>query len=354
MRPSAGTGKRNFRIPVLEILRRTVPGDSDLFELAGRRANRWITRTDMRRGPVRENAAPLLRRAAEAPILQAMEIIGTGKTATVYRFDEGKALKLFNAEYGRPAVEYEMRLAQVAAAYCSSAPKCYGLVKDGDREGLLYEYLPGETLIARLLRNPWSTDRIARILAEEQNRIHQCVAGTLPNEKIRFAKQIDRSAAYLGPIRDEILERLDGLSTESRLCHGDFHPGNIIVGKDGPRVIDWMNGYAGTPLGDVARTYLMIVTPYLPDGLPGYLSPLVWSLKTRLAGRYLAEYRRQSHIDTGGVYAWFAVAAAVRLCDEIDEERKWLLDIIDKSLSGVRFLPSGRSARRAYVSAAKS
>lgn len=38
------------------------------------------------------------------------------------------------------------------------------------------------------------------------------------------------------------------------LCHGDFHPGNILLSNGHTMVIDFMNVYHGDFLYDVART----------------------------------------------------------------------------------------------------
>ena len=36
------------------------------------------------------------------------------------------------------------------------------------------------------------------------------------------------------------------------LCHGDFHPFNVMLSPRGPIVIDWNNAHIGNPLEDVA------------------------------------------------------------------------------------------------------
>ena len=50
------------------------------------------------------------------------------------------------------------------------------------------------------------------------------------------------------------LNMLRQLPDDDKLCHGDFHPDNIIVAPDGLVVVDWANAVCGHPLADVART----------------------------------------------------------------------------------------------------
>ena len=54
----------------------------------------------------------------------------------------------------------------------------------------------------------------------------------------------------------------------NRLCHGDFHPGNILVTKHGPIIIDWMTASKGTACGDVARTSVILEAAQAPEGTP--------------------------------------------------------------------------------------
>lgn len=41
---------------------------------------------------------------------------------------------------------------------------------------------------------------------------------------------------------------------EHRLCDGHLHPGNIIMGTDGPVIVDWFDVARGPPSADVARS----------------------------------------------------------------------------------------------------
>ena len=47
---------------------------------------------------------------------------------------------------------------------------------------------------------------------------------------------------------------IDKLADGDTLCHGDFHPGNILLSGDGAFIIDFMNVCCGNYLYDVART----------------------------------------------------------------------------------------------------
>ena len=50
----------------------------------------------------------------------------------------------------------------------------------------------------------------------------------------------------------KLLAWLDTLPDGQRFCHGDYHPGNVILTKAGPIVIDWMTAPAAA-LGWMSR-----------------------------------------------------------------------------------------------------
>ncbi|MFZ1756626.1 MAG: phosphotransferase, partial [Caldilineaceae bacterium] len=106
--------------------------------------------------------------------------------------------------------------------------------------------------------------------------------------------------------------------TGHQLCHGDFHPDNVLLTANGPVIIDWIDATAGHPLGDVARSSLLM----------GFAQPpadrrLDW--KVRLFRRwfhsaYLAHYRRLHPFAEDELARWRLVNAAARLSENVPEE----------------------------------
>ena len=90
-------------------------------------------------------------------------------------------------------------------------------------------------------------------------RIHSSTSNKLPKEFDKFSSSIKDSYVILGDKSDKIIECVKNISNDIRVCHGDFHPDNILVSSKEPIAIDWTNAYVGNPLGDVARTCLFSV-----------------------------------------------------------------------------------------------
>ena len=135
-------------------------------------------------------------------------------------------------------------------------------------DGLVMDLVSGGTLVDQLRREPWRMPAAARVVADLHRRVHEV--------------------------------ELDG----ARLVHFDLHPENVLMGPDGPVLIDWTNARAGDPDADVAMTWLIAETS---GGLAG--RAFAWLFR-RLVGR-----------DT--IRRGLPVARAFRLADPhvTDEER---------------------------------
>ena len=70
-------------------------------------------------------------------------------------------------------------------------------------------------------------------------------------------RKIERAQALPDDIRRRVLAALDTFPTGDRICHGDFHPGNILMTVRGEVVIDWIDVTRGNPLADLARTTIL-------------------------------------------------------------------------------------------------
>jgi aminoglycoside phosphotransferase (APT) family kinase protein len=118
------------------------------------------------------------------------------------------------------------------------------------------------------------------------------------------------------------------------IAGGDFHPGNILSSSRGPVVIDWPNVTRGDADADLARTMLMLQLGSIPPG-----SPIVIRVGSLFARRllriaYVRGYRGRRTLDAAQVRRWMALRAIDRLTENIVEERKSLLRVIERAMSG--------------------
>ena len=272
------------------------------------------------------------KKQAPATIADLGPPLATGRTAVVYDWQPGRVVKLFYDWFPQRAIDYEARIAAVVRQAEVAAPAVGPQVEVAGRTGLVYEKVPGRPLTAALTARPWRTDRLARRLAELQAALHdQLAPETLPAQHARLQAKIEAAEPLSAALRREALRLLARLPQGDRLCHGDFHPGNVLLAERGPLIIDWVDATRGHPLGDLARSSLLIGQGQLPDG-----APLRWLIE-RIRGRfhrvYLAHSRRLRPWDEDEFRAWLVVNAAARLEEGVPEAPA-LLTFVQKALAG--------------------
>jgi aminoglycoside phosphotransferase (APT) family kinase protein len=127
--------------------------------------------------------------------------------------------------------------------------------------------------------------------------------------------------------RAAAFDALDHLPDGDCLCHGDYHPDNVLMSPHGPIIIDWSEATAGNPLADVARTALIFRLGAPP---PGGMSPLlVGRIRAVAQVTYLRRYRRRAPALQAELAAWRLPIAVARLAAGIPEERQQLLTQIE-------------------------
>jgi uncharacterized protein (TIGR02172 family) len=250
----------------------------------------------------------------------------TGFTAEIYAWKEGWVLKLFNLGISRATVEVEASAARLVYASGLPVPAVGEEVEMHGRFGLEYERVQGVSMLQTILQKPWRFVAYARKLAELQAEIHKIKLPELPSQKDRLEIKIRRTAILPENVRQAALQALQKVPDQDWLCHGDFHPGNVLIGERGPVIIDWLDGSHGSPVMDVARSSLLFGGGPLPEGTPW----VVRVLQGRYYQLYLARYRQLHPFDRKEMAEWVPVAAAARLFENIRYDEKRLLSLANR------------------------
>jgi len=243
-----------------------------------------------------------------------LEIIGEGATAKVYR-DGDKAIKLYASARAGEA-EIEARLQSLAARNGLPVPAVYGARKFGESlTALEMAYARGRLLHDDLLDESKSAKTLRAFVAL-QRKVHLARGDGFPRQADRIASDIKRNSRIEAGAKEKLLALLRRLDDGARqICHGDFHPRNILFDGKKHWIIDWINATAGNPLADACRTYL-ILREFSPKFSEAYL-------------RLFCEKATASQDDA---LAWLPLTAAVRMAENIGEKsqahsaeivRKW-------------------------------
>lgn len=219
-------------------------------------------------------------------ILKYGKIIGSGSTATVYEWGEGTVLKLFVKGYPRSSIEREFNNAKAINDQNFAKPKVYELISYEEQLGIIYDKVEGETLLDWVLRTG-DLHTCAKYMAKLHKTIVNNRVSNIPDYK-QFLKSnlLNATSANLTE-RNRVLETLDKLKEGDTLCHGDFHPGNILLSNGLTMVIDFMNLCHGDPLYDVARTVFLVEYTPVPQDTEDREKLLQY--KKTLADLYLVE-----------------------------------------------------------------
>jgi len=255
--------------------------------------------------------------------------LGAGREADVYAFGDDAVVKLYRPGFAGHGAE-ALALANLDGH--GVAPKLIDTTDCDGRPGLVLERLTGSDMLSLLQQQPWRVLDLAHALASAHLAMHQVEAPTdLPEVRQVLAARIN-DAVMPTRLRDYALRVLDGLPDGDRLCHGDYHPGNVLLAGDRVAVIDWPGAARGAPEADHARTRLLL---RWADPLPG-TSPVFRALIT--AGRsvfahsYARAYRRGSTQPLRRSDAWLIVHAAARISEGIEVEHPTLIAFLDRGL----------------------
>src|SRR5262245_11646981 len=99
-------------------------------------------------------------------------LLGTGHTAEVFSWGEGRVLKL--SFPWRPLARAQQEFTTTRAVHAAGlpAPAPFELVTIGDRHGIVFERVHGPSMVTQVERRPWSLFTAARQLAELHARLH--------------------------------------------------------------------------------------------------------------------------------------------------------------------------------------
>jgi uncharacterized protein (TIGR02172 family) len=261
-------------------------------------------------------------------------LIGIGRTAEVYAWGEDRILKLYRPEMPREWVLHEAQVGRIVAEAGLAAPSIGDVIELEGRLGILYERIRGPSMLDDLARRPWMLDRHARRFAEVHAAMHDCLRPELPALRSALNRAIERAPALPEEARRRALEAAERLPDGDAVCHGDYHPDNIIISSRGPIVIDWMTATHGHPPTDVARTVLLFRVAVLPEGMPPAKRVMTELFRRAFLAAYLRAYRRMRPAPGAEIEAWIPMLAAARLNERIAAEEATLLRLAQTSTSG--------------------
>ena len=241
-------------------------------------------------------------------------LIGAGRTADVYAWGEDRILKLFQNWMPDAAVKEEFTITRIARETGLPVPAADELVEIDGRPGIVFERLHGPSMLQVIEKQPLKSLPMARLLAELHARMHACL---LPPDTPGQHQQLERGIGWAKDLteaeKQTILAILARRPDGNAVCHGDFHPDNVIMTDRGPVIIDWMTGRRGHPLADVSRTSLLLSSGGLPPRMSLLTRLLINIMRRLIHSVYLNRYLQIRPAARSEIDAWQLPILAARL-----------------------------------------
>jgi len=240
-------------------------------------------------------------------------LIGAGKEAEVYAFGAGRVAKIYRAGRPKRTAFREAFITSAIESFGLPSPRIWGVEAVGGRWAVIMDRVDGPTFAQTIERDPARAPSLVKAMVQLQLRIHGTAGAQLPRLNERLARNIGL-ADLDPPTRARLLNRLAAMPSGDTLCHGDFHPLNIIGDEESAIIVDWLDALLGAPAADACRSYV-----------------LIRSFSPALAHAYLDAYTRAGDLGREAILAWMPIVAAARLAEGIEgAEAQALREMVER------------------------
>ena len=230
----------------------------------------------------------------------------------VYKCEEG-IVKVFAKEHPKSDVLNEaLNTARVEEAGLD-IPSVKEVTQIDGKWALVIEYKDGKTMEEMMKVDPTNLEKYMNDFVDLQLSVTSKKAPLLNKMKDKFARQINGLKVLDATTRYELMTRLESMPKHDKICHGDFNPSNVIVGKNGKMtIVDWAHATQGNASADAAMTYLLFA---LKDQEKADLYMKLFCKKSDTARQYVQQ--------------WLPIVAAAELSKNNELEKEFLMRWID-------------------------
>jgi aminoglycoside phosphotransferase (APT) family kinase protein len=245
------------------------------------------------------------------------ELVARGSRSSVFAWGRGAVAKVPDPTTPDSWIHAEAVYTAAVRDAGAPAPRLLGIERVNGRAVSIYERVHGPSMWQFVVDRPDRAEHYGRVLGQLHSALFELVPPiVLPCQQDRLTSKIRRAAEQVDPVLLDALRLFPHAAGPSRLCHGDLHPGNVILSPEGPMIVDWFDASRGNPVADVARSSLLLLAdgPDAPLHLPGADRETL----ARLAESYLACVAENLQLAPDDLARWQAVETAARLAEGVD------------------------------------
>lgn len=260
--------------------------------------------------------------ATAADSVTQLKKIAEGREAEIFEYGEGRVLRLYHSDRPLEQAHEQAAILRGAASLGIRVPAVYDVETVDGRHGIILERIDGGDLFGLIASKPWRMVAISALCARLQADMHDKTApGDLTSTRDAYRGAILRHKSRI-PLQfvEAAIKRLDSLPDGDRVCHNDFHPGNVMLAGDEPVIIDWSNATRGAPEADFARSVLILRLGDPPPSMPWLIRFGALFARSIVRGAYNRAYRRARSVDEDLYRAWELPVTVGRFADDIPSE----------------------------------
>jgi Ser/Thr protein kinase RdoA (MazF antagonist) len=260
-------------------------------------------------------------------------LLALGRTAEVYSWQEGWIIKLFFDWFELDDILFEQRMSRAVFASGLPVPEPGEIVQVNGRNGLVYRQVEGLSMWKTMAKKPWNIFLYARKSAELHAEMHEnSLQPDIPSQRSRLQGKINAALKLPLSSKQDLISALSSLPEGRSICHGDFHPDNILLSPTRATVIDWIDASLGNPLADVARTSIILLGGASSDLVK---NPVLKVLLKLFHSVYLQRYFQLRPGGEAEYHRWLPIVAAARLNENIAALEGWLLQTAGAGEPGI-------------------
>ena len=264
------------------------------------------------------------------------ERFARGRSAEIFRTEDGRVLKLFFADYPEEYAKKEYQNTRIASELGCTPLKVYEQVQQDGRYGFEMSFVDGVSQNDMPGKSPLYLLKGGVDLARCHVRVQQRRSHELDDIRSVCCDLLDdETMAFLGDDEKAAARAyIESLPDEDGILHLDFHTDNVLVDEQGGcTVIDWMTAARGNRAVEVAMMEFLFSEAELFPEISELQRMLFRAVRGFIGRQFFKEYQRLTPISAENVDRYRLLALMVRRSWNIEFERPYLTKTI-KALIG--------------------
>ncbi len=252
--------------------------------------------------------------------LSELKLMAQGGQTQIFHYGEGKVLRVLRNPKDADLLKYEIYIMK-GLKNRLDVPEVFDTMTIEGRPAVVVEKIDGISMLDYMKRHPLRLKEQAALLAKLHARMPDSVEIKGLGASKGRARYLIGQAELSEDTKKFVLEILEGLPEGTALCHGDFHPGNILKSGEKNYLIDWFGAYKGPLISDVAHTYLLLKNVPSYPGLGGVQYKLIKVSGALIAKTYLNAFHKLRPFGWAEFSKWLLIKAAERACYGMQAEK---------------------------------